>query len=145
MAVRDTTYKLGIRFTGWSERPGFESYFHPFPAPTDLHSEPGFLHDCMLTRRGVDVPAHPDDWFIAKALADARKAPQPHENFPFPLSYWYHFDGYKLGAILRDWAVKQGVDHKPLSVEEVGLAADGDVAALLSEGGARNFPDYAPV
>ena len=135
MAACDATYKLGIRFTGWSERPGFASYFHPFPAPTDLHSEPGFLHNCMLARRGVDVPAHPDDWFIAETLADARKAPHPRENFPFPPSYGYHFDAHKLGAFLRDWAVKLGVRHKPVRVDEVERAADGNVAALLCEGG----------
>ena len=69
MAACDATYKLGIRFTGWSEREGFESYFHPFPGPVDLHSEPGFVHNCMLARRGFDVPAHPDDWFLATDLA----------------------------------------------------------------------------
>ena len=57
MPACDATYKLGIRFTGWSERPDFGSYFHPFPSPVDLHSEPGFTHNCALARRGFDVPA----------------------------------------------------------------------------------------
>ncbi|MBY0448664.1 MAG: tryptophan 7-halogenase, partial [Hyphomonadaceae bacterium] len=26
----NATYKTGIRFDGWSEKPGAESYFHPF-------------------------------------------------------------------------------------------------------------------
>ncbi len=137
MAACDATYKLGIRFTGWSERPGFESYFHPFPAPIDLHSEPGFLHNCMLARRGFDVPAHPDDWFIAETLAEASKAPHPGEAFPFPPSYGYHFDAYKLGAFLREWAVARGLDHRPLKVVDVELDQAGDVAALLCEGGER--------
>jgi tryptophan 6-halogenase len=137
MPACDATYKLGIRFDRWSERPGFESYFHPFPSPVDLHTEPGFLHNCALARRGFDVPAHPDDWFLAATLAAARKAPQASANFPFPPGYGYHFDAFKLGAFLRDWAVPRGVVHRPLKVVEVELDEHGDVAALLCEHGER--------
>ena len=135
MAAADATYKLGIRFTGWSARPGFESYFHPFPGPVDLHTEPGFTHNCMLARRGFDVPAHPDEWFLAARLAAEGKGPYPAENFPFPPSYGYHFDAYKLGAYLRDWCVAKGVTHVPAKVGEVALAENGDVAALVLEDG----------
>ncbi|WP_100259428.1 tryptophan halogenase family protein [Qipengyuania seohaensis] len=137
MAACDATYKLGIRFTGWSEREGCESYFHPFPGPVDLHTEPGFVKNCALRRRGIDVPAHPDAWFLAAQLASSKRGPVPHANFPFPQSYGYHFDAHKLGAFLRDWAVPRGVVHRPLKVEEVELAQDGDIAALLCEGGER--------
>jgi 2-polyprenyl-6-methoxyphenol hydroxylase-like FAD-dependent oxidoreductase len=137
MAACDATFKLGIRFTGWSERPGFDSYFHPFPGPVDLHTEPGFVHNCALARRGFDVPAHPDDWFLAATLADARKSPHPAASFPFPPSYGYHFDAYKLGAFLRDWAVPRGIVHRSLKVVDVELAESGDIAALLCEGGER--------
>ncbi|APE26857.1 Tryptophan halogenase [Aurantiacibacter gangjinensis] len=137
MAACDATYKLGIRFTGWSERPGFESYFHPFPCAVDLHSEPDFTQNCTLARRGFDVPAHPDDWFLASILADAGSGPQPADTFPFPPTYGYHFDAYKLGAFLRDWAVERGVDHRALKAEKVELSGHTDVAALLCEGGER--------
>lgn len=142
MHACDATYKLGIRFTGWSEVEGCESYFHPFPGPIDLHSEPGFAHNCALRRRGADVPAHPDDWFLASVLADARKAPHPSASFPFPPSYGYHFDAHKLGGFLRDWATKRGVEHRPLKVEDVELAGTGDIAALLCEGGERVEGDF---
>lgn len=137
MPACDATYKLGIRFTGWSERPGFESYFHPFPGPVDLHSEPGFVHNCLLARRGFDVPAHPDDWFLASALAERGRAPHPSASFPFAPSYGYHFDAHRLGAFLRDWATQRGVTHFDRNVSEVELSGEGDVAALLCEGGER--------
>lgn len=137
MPACDATFKLGIRFTGWSEREGFDSYFHPFPGPVDLHSEPAFLHNCALARRGFDVSAHPDDWFLATLLAKQGKLPETPDNFPFAPSYGYHFDAYKLGAFLRDWATARGVVHKPLKVDEVQLASDGDVAALLCDNGDR--------
>ncbi len=137
MRACDATYKLGIRFTGWSEAAGFESYFHPFPGPVDLHTEPGFTHNCALRRRGADVPAHPDEWFLAAKLASDGKGPHPVETFPFPPSYGYHFDSHKLGHFLRDWATARGVEHRPLRVNEIELTADGDVAALLCEDGSR--------
>lgn len=137
MAACDATYKLGIRFTGWSERTGFESYFHPFPGPIDLHTEPGFVHNCALRRRGFDVPAHPDDWFLAEALAEQRKAPHPRPEFPFAPSYGYHFDAYKLGAFLRGWAVPRGVTHLPLEIAEVDLSGSDHVGALIATTGER--------
>lgn len=137
MAAADATFKLGIRFTGWSARPGFESYFHPFPGPVDLHTEPGFVHNCALARRGFDVPALPDDWFLAARLAEDGKGPRPSANFPFLPSYGYHFDAYKLGAFLRDWCVQRGVTHLPAKVGEVALEESGDVAALVLEDGRR--------
>lgn len=137
MPACDATYKLGIRFTGWSERPGFESYFHPFPGPVDLHTEPGFFRNCLLARRGFDVPAHPDGWFLATKLADEHKRPQPAPSFPFGPSYGYHFDAYKLGAFLREWAMPRGVVHLQRKVIEIARHANGDVAALICEGGER--------
>lgn len=137
MTACDATYKLGIRFTGWSERQGYASYFHPFPSPVDLHTEAGFVHNCALRRRGVDVDAHPDDWFIAARLAESGKAPHPGPDFPFAPSYGYHFDAFKLGAFLRDWAVARGVVHMPMKIAEVEVSATGEVAALLSSDGER--------
>lgn len=137
MAACDATFKLGIRFTGWSERPGFESYFHPFPGPVDLHTEPGFAHSCMLARRGFEAPAHPDHWFLATKLAELGKRPHPAASFPFPPSYGYHFDASKLGAFLRGWAVAQGVTHLARKVGEATLAENGDVAALVLDDGER--------
>jgi 2-polyprenyl-6-methoxyphenol hydroxylase-like FAD-dependent oxidoreductase len=137
MGPCDATYKLGIRFSGWSERPGFGSYFHPFPGPVDRHSEPGFIHNCTLARRGFDVAAQPDAWFLAAMLAQQGKVPHPGANFPFPPSYGYHFDANRLGAFLRDWAVERGVVHRSARVMEIELSGESEVAALLCEGGER--------
>lgn len=142
MAACDATFKLGIRFTGWSERAGFASYFHPFPSPIDLHTEPGFVHNCTLARRGFAVDAHPDHWFLATKLTQDGKRPHPAANFPFAPAYGYHFDAHKLGAFLRDWAVSQGVTHLPRTVAEVALAENGDVAGLVLDGGERVVADY---
>ena len=142
MGPCEATYKLGIRFLGWSEREGFEGYFHPFPGPTDLHSEPGFVANCALARQKVDCPVHPDDWFLATFLAEQRRDPREPDNFPFPPSYGYHFNSHRLGEFLRDWGVAKGIEHRPLTVDEIELGPDGDVAALLCEGGERIAGDF---
>lgn len=43
MPACNATYKNGIAFYGWSDRPGFKHYFHPFPGPLDLHTAPAFF------------------------------------------------------------------------------------------------------
>lgn len=137
MPACNATYKLGIRFNGWSERAGFESYYHPFPGPVDLHSEPHFVQNCTLARHGLDVPAHPDPWFLATQLSERGLGPVAGDAFPFAPSYGYHFDAHAIGAFLRDWAVARGVRHLPLKVASVERSADGDIAALLCDGGER--------
>lgn len=142
MTACDATFKLGIRFTGWSERAGFNSYFHPFAGPVDLHTEPAFFRNCMLARRGFDVPVHPDRFYLATRLAEAGLAPFAARNFPFAPSYGYHFDAFKLGGFLRTHAMARGVRHLQRKVERIELAESGDVAALLCEGGERIAGDF---
>lgn len=137
MPACNATYKLGIRFNGWSERAGYESYYHPFPGPADLHSEPHFVQNCLLARHGIDVPAHPDPWFLATLLSERGLGPHPRESFPFAPGYGYHFDAHAMGTFLRNWAVGRGVTHLPLRVMSVERSGDGDIAALLCENGER--------
>lgn len=137
MPACDATYKLGIRFTGWNEREGYDSYFHHFPGPVDLHTEPSFIQNCALARRGFDVPAHPDDYFLATLLANQHKTPHAADSFPFEPSYGYHFDAYKLGAFLRKYATAKGVIHREAKVENVERNDQGDVTALVCAEGKR--------
>ncbi len=137
MGPCEATYKLGIRFAGWSERAGYESYFHPFPGPIDLHSEPGFIANCAAARRGFDAPTHPDDWFLASRLAKDGRSPLPADTFPFRPSYGYHFNSHRLGEFLRDWGTERGIEHRPLTVSEIEMSENGDVAALLCDDGER--------
>lgn len=131
------TYKTGIEFIGWSERPGFERYFHPFPTDLDSHTAPLFFHNAHARRNGIDIPAHPDPYFVPTALARERLAPLPSENFPFETSYGYHFDAHRVGAYLRAVATSRGIEHVDAKIASVETAADGDVAALISDDGRR--------
>ncbi|HEU4704524.1 MAG TPA: tryptophan halogenase family protein [Sphingomicrobium sp.] len=133
----NATYKTGIGFHGWSQRAGFESYFHPFPTAVDGVTAPQFFYNTRARRTGRDVHAHPDRFFLPTALARQRKAPLAPANFPFATSYGYHFDAHLVGAFLREVATRRGVEHIEARIASVELTPEGDVAALLTADGGR--------
>ncbi len=136
MPRADATYKAGIEFVGWSDRPGFAHYFHPFANAVDLHTEPAFHHAARLRRAGRDVPAHPDGYFLNTRLAAEGRAPIAPRRFPFAAGYGYHFDAHKVGHVLRARALASDVVHLSRKVETVEVA-NGAVAALILDGGDR--------
>src|SRR2546430_9741961 len=76
MPACHATYKCGITFDGWSTKPGFERYFHPFASMLDNLTMTQFIHNVEARVRGADVHAHPDRFFIAARLAAERRAPK---------------------------------------------------------------------
>ena len=139
----NATYKAGISFHGWSERPGFESYFHPFHTQLDTFTEPQFAFHTRARRTGRDVWAHPDRFFLTAKLAANRLAPVTSEGFPFEIGYGYHFDAVLVGQFLRDHAtVKLRVLHLPCTISDVELDQDGNVEALKTDDGERIEGDF---
>lgn len=134
MPACNATYKNGISFHGWSKRPGYESYFHPFASPIDAHTAPGFHFNSFHRRRGADLAAAPDRFFLSATLAKRRLAPLPARNFPFDIAYGYHFDAYLVGAFLRRHAEGRGVRGVEGRVGEITLDADGSIASLMLDG-----------
>jgi tryptophan 6-halogenase len=130
----NATYKNGISFHGWSERSGFEQYFHPFQTVLDPHTAPAFFFHTRARRTGRDAWAHPDRFFLSAKLANQRRGPIADHNFPFDVAYGYHFDAHLVGATLRDHAVeKLGVTHLARTVKAVGLDESGRVAHLKGD------------
>lgn len=134
----NATYKAGIEFTGWSDRPGFERYFHPFATAVDPFTEQTFFAATALRRGGGDVPAHPDPYFLSTRIARDGRAPLAPANFPFEVGYGYHFDAYLVGATLREFAVAHGVRHETATIVDVVLGEAGDIDHLVAEDG-RTF------
>jgi hypothetical protein len=65
MPACHATYKCGITFDGWSTKPGFERYFHPFASMLDNLTMTQFVHNADARINGAHVHAHPDRFFIA--------------------------------------------------------------------------------
>lgn len=131
MPACNATYKSGIRFHGWSERPGHESYFHPFVTELDVHTLGQFQFHTRARRTGRDVHAHPDRFFLSETIARQRLCPVPADNFPFRVGYGYHFDAVLVGQFLRKHAVEQlGVTHLERTVERVDTGGSRSIAAI---------------
>jgi 2-polyprenyl-6-methoxyphenol hydroxylase-like FAD-dependent oxidoreductase len=139
----NATYKAGISFHGWSERPGFESYFHPFHTQLDGFTEPQFTFHTRARRTGRDVFAHPDRFFLPARIAAERRAPVAPENFPFQIGYGYHFDAVLVGRVLRDHATTElNVAHLERTASEIILDQEGNVSSLRVEGGEKIAGDF---
>ncbi len=133
MAECNATYKLGIRFDGWSKVPGYETYRHPFPCQLDGFSSSGFSQFCHLRRSSVDVNAHPDQFFLQSYLASKNNSPIAADSFPFINYYGYHFDSGLLGQFLAKIAVERGVEHIQEKVVDVKQDRQGSIETLIFE------------
>jgi len=127
----NATYKNGISFANWSSIPGFESYFHPFPAQTDdVFTVPFFFSNIKARMQGNNANAHPDHYFLETYLTRANLGPIPAESFPFGVAYGYHFDSGLLGQFLAEKAMSRGVKRILGTITEVVLDANGSLAAV---------------
>lgn len=135
MPACHATYKCGIRFEGWSTKPGFESYFHPFASMLDNLTMKPFVHNVEGRINGADLYAHPDRFFIAARLASGHRAPKASDSFPFDIWHGYHFDAVLLGQFLHKKALERGVRYKSCHVTHANLAADGSIASVATKEG----------
>ena len=127
----NATYKNGISFDNWSSIPGFESYFHPFPAQTDdLLTVPIFFSQIQSRMQGNNVNAHPDGYFLETYLTKNNLGPIPAESFPFGAAYGYHFDSNLLGQFLAEKAVDKGVKRVFGTATEVIIDSNGGLNSV---------------
>ena len=127
----NATYKAGISFHKWSERPSYERYFHPFHTELDHFTDRKFFFQTRARRTGRNVEAHPDRFFLPTRIAAERRAPVAATDYPHAIGYGYHFDATLVGQTLRDHAVNVlGVTHLARTVNHVQIDSAGQVEAL---------------
>ena len=135
MPACQATYKCGISFHGWSTRPGFESYFHPFASMLDNMTMTPFVHNVEARVKGASVYAHPNRFFISARLVAERRSPKARENFPFEVWNGYHFDATLLGQFLHRKAVERGVRYQSCHVTHATLNGEGAIASVSTRDG----------
>lgn len=128
------TYKNGIRFTGWLSSTDENSYFHPFPSQLDDYTASAFFFNSVLRRRGADVLADPDRFFLSQRLGKFHLSPMSPEA-PFNVEYSYHFDAHKVGQVLREHAKSLDVKHKQGRISNVSINEAGLIDHLRVEDG----------
>ncbi len=135
MPACHATYKCGISFDGWSSKPGFEHYFHPFPSMVDIMTLTQFIHNAEARVRGANLYAHPDRFFLAARLVAEQRSPKAQEHFPFDVLHAYHFDATLLGQFLHKKALERGVRYKSCHVTHAEVNAAGNIAAVHTREG----------
>ena len=127
MPACNATYKSGITFDGWSTRPGFESYFHPFASMLDNLTMPQFVHNVHARLNNADVHAHPDRFFIvaqgrrgaARAQAAARLSVRHLVRLPLRL--------VAARRVPAREGAERGVHHVARHMTSVTLDERGDI------------------
>lgn len=131
----NATYKLNIRFQGWSPESGRNNYSHPFFSQLDLFTQDAFFVNCHTRRLGLDVHTNPEDFFINAVLAHQGKLPLASSNFLFDMQYGYHFDSQLLGGFLADFAQRNGVSLRKETIRNLIRGSNGDIQALQTQEG----------
>jgi tryptophan halogenase len=135
------TYKLGIKFTGWSDIGG--RYWHPFGtfgAPINLRP---FQHAWQKARAEGLEPRF-NDFSLCAALGDAGNFRFPEATAPDPvpgLRYAFHFDAGLAAQYFCAYAKKLGVAHLQRTVSHVTQRADGFLDELIFDDGSRLAAD----
>lgn len=131
MPACNATYKTGIRFPGWSTKPGYTSYFHPFYSEIDTDSAMRFFSDVEKRHCGGRINVNPQHYFITSRLAEAGKAPFHKNDRTLNSEYGYHFDAALMGQFLRKKAMQRGVNHIDDVMLEAETAANGNISRIL--------------
>jgi hypothetical protein len=136
LSTCEASFKQGSRFDGWVSGDDEDSYLHPFDPPAPL--APDDLVSAWSSARA-------DQSFASAVSAQAavcqralapRQASMP--DYAGALNYGYHLDAVKLAAQLcRHVTGKLGVRHRKAHVRTAETDAEGDIAALVLEGGER--------
>ena len=142
MSACHATYKTGIEFRHWSGRPAYPNYFHAFDSALDVHTEPAFIFNCDMKRKGVALNTDPAQYFINAYLAQTGRLPKPSDQFPFATGYGYHFDAKLLAAFLHQLANGLGVVHKVATLASCKLTEQGDIASLRTIDGELIAADF---
>lgn len=136
------TYKCGIAFEGWSTKPGFERYFHPFASMLDNLTMKQFVHNVEARVNGARLHAHPDRFFIAARLAAERRAPKARDTFPFDIWHGYHFDAVLLGQFMHKKALERGVRYRSCHVTHANLDESGAITSVTTREGETIAADF---
>jgi 2-polyprenyl-6-methoxyphenol hydroxylase-like FAD-dependent oxidoreductase len=142
MPACHATYKCGIAFEGWSTKPGFERYFHPFASMLDNLTMKQFVHNVEARVNGARLHAHPDRFFIAARLAAERRAPKARDTFPFDIWHGYHFDAVLLGQFMHKKALERGVRYQSCHVTHANLDESGAITSVTTREGETIAADF---
>ncbi len=141
MRATSATFKNGILYKDWAWAPreggSRHSYFHPFDGFDILTFNPGAWW--LAHRAGQPGADYARDICAQSTLAIEGLAPRTRGTpaYQGDLGYAYHFDAEKFADFLKTWCVQRGLKHQLADVATVLKTAEGRIAALKTEAGAK--------
>lgn len=142
MKAANATYKCGISFPDWSTKKGFENYVHPFYSQIDSPHVPLFFDNADFRRAGININAHPDDYFVTSELIAQSRSPISNTGSNNKLDYGYHFDAELLGHFLKGEGIARGVKHIIDKVTKIEKSSEGDILAVDTLNSGRISADF---
>jgi len=137
------TYKHGIEFPGWTGHKEFESYFHPFAAPSYRHYEHRFFANCERRRKGEPADTNPSHFFFNAELARQCKAPVSGQSANAQnMDYAYHFDTAFLAEFLKQRCIAGGINYVVDDITDVVVDENGDLDYLETSASGRLDGDF---
>lgn len=134
----NATFKLSGWFANWDvdEKGAPVSWVNPFFSQTDLHGvNPGYLFAsyAMDPGGGPTQEGFTEAISVCPAIIRAHKGPRRlgDGDYKSEIPYSYHMDAVELAKILQERGKELGVRHILDHVEEVKLADNGFVSALV--------------
>jgi flavin-dependent dehydrogenase len=134
MKACSATFKLGVRFEGWSGREGYDAFntgFGPLasPLPGCVVSVPEYM---LLQLQNEERTDFRQDYRIHDHLVRTGKSPKAINAKPYQanVNYAYHLDAFLHAEECKKAAKNNGVRHIPDTVTNVDLDDKGFITAL---------------
>jgi tryptophan halogenase len=136
LTATNATCKLGIEFKGWSGNDS--SFIHPFGLyGQEVNSVPFHHYFNKLAQAGDSTPF--SDYSLGVNLAKKNKFCQPTatpKNQLEVFDWALHFDASLFAKLMRDYSLKNEVNHIDGKIEQVNVnATSGDIDTLVLENG----------
>jgi tryptophan halogenase len=130
------SYKLGIRFDGWSG--DGNTYWHPFGVCGARINGLDLFHFWLKRRSDAGGKLGYSDYSLHRLLAEGEKSPWPSGGSSVIAdagSYAYHLDAAALADYLREIATQEGTQHLFGTVQDVACDDAGNIVSLDIGGG----------
>jgi tryptophan halogenase len=127
----NASFKMAIKFVGWSGGGGDEIYWHTFGPLPSLNGLP-LSHFWLKRKLRGDPQPFASSCFSAVTLCEARKAPKLGDEKPYEgkEEYAYHLDAGLLAEYLKRLGKSRGVEQIVDNVLDVVLDERGYVSHL---------------
>ena len=137
------TFKLAIKFVGWSGRSVQDSYWHPFEPPPQLHGLE-LVHYWLKRHLAGDQTPYDRSAYSVVAACEAGKAPKDFSDprYEGQVRYAYHLDAGLLATYLKEVGKQRGIIHLVDHVQRAVLTEDGYLSHLITANSGDLYADF---